>query len=151
MEQLIKVIGGLQINTNQICVGDPGVQKEFWMNVDILPGLYQCTAYLQSTDGTEEHSSIMQISLLSMDNKPKVKPRIDKIGTISVDCGVAGFMFPETKDGRKTASKLIGKTKTIIDENVGFISVTEHGDGTYPVFTYTNEEGNIVGLTVPFM
>ena len=151
MEQLIKVVGGLQINTNQICVGDPGVTKEFWMNVDILPGLYQCAAFLLSSDGSEEHSTIMQISILSMDNKPKVKPRIDKIGTISVDCGVAGFMFPDTTDGRKVASKLMGETKTIIDENVGFISISGHGDGTFPVFTYTNEEGNVVGITVPFM
>lgn len=144
------VVGGLRVD-NQICVGDPGLTKKDWITVQIAPGLYQCNVFLASADGTEDHSTVTQMSILSMDKKPKQKPQINTIGKISVDFGVAGFLLPDITDGRKAASKIMGNTKTIIDEKSGFISLSGHGDGTYPVITFTNEEGEIEGITVRFM
>lgn len=151
MEQLIQIVGGIRIKEKQVFVGDPGLEKSNWLTIKIAPGLYQCSVFLASTDGTADGSTTVQMSLLNMDKKPKNKPKIAKIGVISVDSGVAGFMLSESVDGKTLAKRINGINKTVLDDEMGFVSKSGMGDGQYPVITFTDSEDQIVGLTIPFI
>ena len=86
-----------------------------------------------------------------MDNKPKTKPRIGKIGNISIDSGIAGFVLPEACYEKEVISRIHGANRSIIEKDVGFFSVSGYGDGQYPVISFTDELNRIVGLTIPFI
>ena len=151
MEQLIQILGGIHIKERKVFAGDPGLEKSNWLAIKVVPGLYQCSVFLASVDGTADNSVVTQMSLLSMDKKPARKPRIDKIGVINVESGVAGVMLPNSNAVKVLTTRIKGAQKTAIDEADGFVCKSGMGDGQYPVITFTDSQDQIVGLTIPFI
>lgn len=119
------------------------------MDIELKPGLYQCSTFLKSNDGTIDHAYIDQVSILSMDDKPKTKPKINMTGELYISCYVLGFMLPEGNRGANIATIARLPDKAVIQENDGFFIHAKFQNLYSPVYTFTDSYNKIIGITIP--
>lgn len=79
-------------------------------------------------------------------------PVARKIGTISVDSGLAGFFYDKPNYSDFEWGKLCDE---LGDDDVyisckSFFSSSGYGDGCYPVYAY-NRDGEVIGLEIRFV
>ena len=123
------------------------------------PGTYRCVAWkgreYYTDRETKKRHSFSRVFVTGIYLDGFEKPRFslaEEIGFVAVDAGLAGF-FQNKPDYDEDAwydfcDKVNRKNYLILPE--GFCTETGYGDGYYPVYKYTNENGEIVGLEIRY-
>lgn len=132
----------------KIDITDPCYDKNTWCrknNVEIKQGEYTCAVWMATEpltwDGETYDNTLVAVIGIYLNGEIPAENDMEKIGTIGVDAGLAGFFEnkPDYTDDKwdnicQTARE--GKA-WIIEE--GFFSQSGYGDGTYSVFAHKNE------------
>ena len=144
----------------EIDITDPCYDRHVWCrlnNVKIKEGEYRCVVWKERI-GYEDYlgnldydTRISKIGIYYGDIPHAEK--LEEIGEIGVDAGLAGFFNdkPDYNDEEwmKLCSAIEGKDYLINEE--GFFSSSGYGDGCYPVYAENDTNGEIVSLEISFI
>ena len=135
----------------EIDITDPCYDRDVWCrlnNVKIKEGEYRCVVWKERTDYDYE---IAKIGIYYGDIPHAEK--LEEIGEIGVDAGLAGFFNdkPDYNDEEwmKLCSAIEDEDYLINEE--GFFSSSGYGDGCYPVYAEKDTNGEIISLEIVFM
>lgn len=144
----------------EIDITDPCYNKNVWCrlnNVKIKEGEYRCivgkqrTRYEDCFGKLRYDTRIAKIGIYRGDISDVRK--LEEIGEIGVDAGLAGFFNnkPDYNDEEwsELCSAIEGKDYLINEE--GFFSSSGYGDGCYPVYAEKDANGEIISLEIIFM
>ena len=147
-----------------IDVTDPCHNKDVWCrlnDVKIKEGDYTCRIWRERVvyewDGKERVSHVVRIIGIYFNDVVPRRDRMEYIGEIGVDAGLAGF-FENKPDYTEQEWKAFcdfvypkGKEyKEAWIRPEGFFSVSGDGDGCYPVLAAKGKDGEVVALEIHF-
>lgn len=148
-----KNIGKIALGS-QVDVTDPCYDKDVWcrMNaVKIKPGNYDCNIWISKEKTWGERVGVIGVYL---DGNVPSRRSMERIGSIGVDAGMAGFFHnkPDYDDEQWEAlcDATCGDAKAWITSD-GFFSESGFGDGEYNVYAQKNKDGDIVAIEIAFM
>lgn len=159
-----KSVMGYMPVKESVDVTDPCYDRDVWcrMNtVKVLPGDYECS-YFEANfpceyDGEiEDDYRVTRARIVHKDyvNAVKDDSFLKEIGEIGVDAGLAGF-FDNKPDFDGEAwhefCHMMSRDKKAYLTDLGFWAESGYGDGGYPVYAMSNEDGVIVGLEIAFI
>lgn len=148
-----KTVIGTRHFGDMIDITDPCYNRDVWCRINgvkIIPGDYECVIWGSDELEWGERVGIIGIYLGG------VVPSQDKmeyIGSIGVDAGLAGFFEnkPDYSDEEwgKFCNTIGHCDAYIFDE--GFCSSSGYGDGEYDVMAYGVKPGEISALEIRFL
>lgn len=142
----------------KIDITDPCYDRDVWCRIndlEIKEGDYLCCVWLKKrwyvcpvSQKRVVYDSVARIGIyLGLSGK------MDVIGEIGVDAGLAGFFNnkPDYSDDEwhQFCEALDGKDYLI--NNEGFFASSGDGDGSYPVFAHKDVNGKIDSIEIDFM
>lgn len=144
---MVECVGTIKLG-NKVDITDPCYDKDVLcrMTVDCEPGEY--TGYVDIVDEEEWGKRVNAISIFKNDENRGFED-MERIGTIGVDAGMAGFFNNKPDFDDKEWSDFCNKTYDGEAWNFcnGIFSQSGYGDGEYEVFA--NEERN--AFTIVFI
>ena len=139
-------------------ITDPCYNKDVWcrMQAEVVPGEYTCTIWTgkEKINNGEETYTIKTVGIIGiyLGGVVPVQEKMEEIGSIGVDAGLAGFFMNKPDYTHEQWIELCNSTyggdAWIRPE--GFFSVSGHGDGGYPVYAYKDKDGSITALEIRF-
>lgn len=159
MKKLKPIEIGYRYFTESVEVTDPCYDRDVWCrmnNVKIKPGEYKCVAWMRpdtcTYDGKTYDDTRVAIIGIYLDGIVPDENKMEEIGEIGVDAGLAGFFNnkPNYTDDEwsEFCDSIRGGDAWIKDE--GFFSHSGYGDGCYPVSAF-RINGEIVALEIRFI
>lgn len=151
-----KTIGSMYID-GAVDVTDPCYDRDEWcrMNeVKVKPGEYTCAVWHEKVKETQSTYNVVGVIGIYLNGFIPPQRSMEPIGEIGVDAGLAGFFMnkPDFNDDEwnKFCNTLdFDKDDTWLND-LGFYSVSGHGDGGYNV--YANKvNGEITALEIRFL
>ena len=153
-------VGRRYFDERPVTVTDPCYEAGTWCTIaglKIKPGNYECVAwkgreYYIGFD--DKRHSFLRVGAcgIYLDGKIPESKSGSFLGTIGVDAGLAGFYQdkPDYADKEWSAfcDKIGSRDHLITDE--GFCTSSGGSDGEYPVYAYSDANGDIVGLEIKF-
>ena len=144
----------------EIDITDPCYDRYMWCrlnNVKIKEGEYRCIVWKKQTRyedylGNRHYDTrIARIGIYYGDIPPKAK--LEEIGEIEVDAGLAGFFNGKLDYNNEEWSELCSaiKGKDYLINKEGFFSRSGYGDGCYPVYAEKDTNGEIISLEIIFV
>ena len=141
-----------------IDITDPCYDKDVWcrMTATVKAGTYECRVWRDTEKhqfGDEEYTyKTVGIIGIYLDGYIPQQKKMENIGSIGVDAGMAGFFMDKpdyTDEQWAELCQLVEKGDAwIIDE--GFFSTSGWGDGYYDVYAY-KQNNEIIALEIRFM
>ncbi len=127
-------------------VTDPCYDKDVWCRMttdDVKAGNYNCIIW--------RGNSRIGIIGIYLDGKIPSQKTMEKIGTIGVDAGLAGFFMNKPDYSDKEWCEFCDSIKRgdAWIKGEGFFSCSGDGDGSYDVYAY-KEDSNITALEIRF-
>ena len=154
-----KKIGVMDFH-GSVDITDPCYDKDVWcrMNdVKISDGEYTCNVWHHTDKGTYKDGTpysyilVGAIGIYRNGDIPRQKD-MEKIGSIGVDAGLAGFFHNKPDYSDETWSKFCNRIRhgdAWLTED-GFYSSSGYGDGCYGVYAY-KQNGEITALELRFL
>jgi len=153
-------VGRRYFDERPVTATDPCYSAGTWCTIEglkIKPGEYECVAwkgrdyYIGIDDKRHSYQRVFACGIY-LDGKLTNESDAKLVGEIGVDAGLAGFYQDKPDyDGDEWfafCDKIHAKDYLITDE--GFCTQSGCGDGCYPVYSYTDADGNIVALEIKF-
>jgi hypothetical protein len=153
-------VGRRYFDERSVTATDPCYSAGTWCTIEDLmvkPGEYECVAwkgreYYAGFDNKRHSYQRVFACGIYLDGKLPDESDAKLVGEIGVDAGLAGFYQdkPDYDDDEWSAfcDKIDAKDYLITDE--GFCTRSGYGDGYYPVYSYTDANGDIVALEIKF-
>ncbi|MDD4509350.1 MAG: hypothetical protein PHY23_00295 [Oscillospiraceae bacterium] len=154
-----KEIGVMDFH-GSVDITDPGYSKDTWcrMNdVKIRDGNYTCVIWQHTdkckhADGTQYSYKLVGIIGIYLNGSIPHEKRMEKIGSIGVDAGLAGFFHNKPDYDDKAwdifCEQLANRNVWLTEE--GFYSSSGYGDGCYGVFAH-KQNNEIVAIEIRFL
>lgn len=157
----------------EVDITDPCYDRDVWCrmnNIKIADGEYTCVAYISKhwyeiphrakPDRPRKYYDLVDaIGIFRADNFAAddfdiIQPKMERIGSIGVDAGLAGFFHnkPDYDDNQWAAfcDRLKNSRNVYIDDE-GFFSSSGGGDGCYDVYAYNDPKTKeITALIIDF-
>lgn len=154
-----KKIGVMDFH-GSVDITDPCYDKDVWcrMNdVKISDGEYTCNVWHHTDKGTYKDGTpysyilVGAIGIYRNGDIPRQKD-MEKIGSIGVDAGLAGFSTTNRINSDEAWSKFCTGSVMAMQwlTEDGFYSSSGYGDGCYGVYAY-KQDGEITALEVRFL
>lgn len=150
---------GYKYFAESVDITDPCYDKDVWcrMNdVKIKPGEYKCVAWMRpytfTYEGKEYDDTRVAIIGIYLDGIVPDEDKMEEIGEIGVDAGLAGFFNnkPDYTDDEWSAFCASIRNGSAWIKEEGFFSSSGYGDGCYPVNAFRMNE-KIVALEIRFI
>lgn len=154
---VVKEVIGKKHYEGIVDITDPCYDKSVWcrMTAEVKAGTYDCVIWKQ--DWLHVHNKAEMISTevavigIYLNGNIPMRDKMEQIGTIGVDAGLAGFFMnkPDYTDEQwEDLSESTDDGNAWIKEE-GFFSSSGSGDGRYPVYANT-VSGEIAALEIRF-
>ena len=145
---------------SEIDITDPCYDRDVWCrlnNVKIKEGEYRCIVWKKRTRYEDYFGKlcydtrIVRIGIYRGDIPHTEK--LEEIGDIRVDSGLAGFFNGKLDYNNEEWSELCSaiKGKDYLINEEGFFSSSGYSDGYYPVYAEKDTNGEIISLEICFM
>ena len=144
----------------EIDITDPCYDRYMWgrlNNVKIKEGEYRCIVWKKQTRHEDCFGNLrydMRIAKIGIyrGDIPHTE-KLEEIGEIGVDAGLAGFFNGKLDYNNEEWSELCSaiKGKDYLINKEGFFSRSGYGDGCYPVYAEKDTNGEIISLEICFM
>ncbi len=140
-------------------ITDPGYDKDVFCRINNLPiaeGIYDCVVWYQMEGSNEKEKqyAYSMVGIIGIYRNGEIPPqkKMELIGTIGVDAGLAGFFHNKPDYTDNEWGKFIGQLTCgdvwLTEE--GFFSASGYGDGIYPVYA-SKSRGTIDALEIRFL
>lgn len=147
---LNKELVGKKYFEGEIDITDPCYDKDVWCRIytTVKAGTYDCVVWKEPPDSV--YNKIRAIGIY-LDGKVPTQEKMQKIGSIGVDAGLAGFFKDKpdyTDEQWKEFCESINKGYAWIKDE-GFFSVSGDGDGEYCVYAHKQRD-EVTALEIRF-
>lgn len=164
---MYEMVGTIVVSDGRVDVTDPCYSKDVWCRttLNVKPGTYRCYVEKVNYGPFGKRNGRIAIIHNSLSKFPDLRSRKTSVAHIGVDAGLAGFFVDKPdfndeewnefcerlweRDKMNKVHYYFDKFNNSKDYNA-FYSESGCGDGSYPVDTFENAEGETVGLLLDF-